>query len=56
MKLRQTIFLVSHVDGHFNVYDCFIPTRAFRFREDALKFINSQRDPSMWQIDTIVLE
>ena len=56
MKIKQTIFLVSKVDGHFNVYDMFIPTRAFRFKKDAEKYIKSQREPSMWQLDTIVLE
>ena len=56
MKIKQTIFLVSKVDGHFNVYDYFIPTRAFRFKKDAINYIKSQHDPSLWQLDTIVLE
>ena len=56
MKIKQTIFLVSKVDGHFNVYDYFIPTRAFRFKKDAINYIKSQYDPSLWQLDTIILE
>ena len=55
MKIKQTMFLVSKCDGHFNVYDYFIPTRAFRFEEDAEKFIEEQNSDD-WEIDMVILE
>lgn len=53
MKSQIKVFLVSHVDGHFNVYDYFVPTKVFRFKKDAEDFIKKQKDPSTWQIDTV---
>lgn len=56
MGRQAIVYLVSHVDGHFNVYDYFIPTKVFRFKKDAEKFIKQQKDPSTWQINTVPLE